>query len=133
MSLANAVLKTGATSMAVTGGTDITFSPDGQSITNGLHIAVAADTDFRTRRNMTIKNKVPSLLSDGTYTKGKGSITYAAPKILADGSTSFNLVRLEIECHPESTAAERTELQMIAGQIATDADFTAFWNTGSIA
>lgn len=133
MSLANAVLKAGATGLTTVGGADVTFGPDGQAVANGLHIAVAADTDFRVRRNMTIKNKVPALMADGSYTKSKKSVTFVQPKILANGQTVFNLVRVEIECHPESTASENTELSFIGGQILGDSDFTAFWDSGSLA
>lgn len=133
MSLQNAVLKAGATSASVVGGTDVTFTPDGQTVAGGIHIAAAADADFRTRRNMTIKNKVPTLQSDGKYTKAKRSTSYVQPKILADGSTTFNLIRVEMEAHPESTAAEVTELRMIGNQILGDSDFLSFWDTGNMA
>lgn len=133
MSLTNAIVKAGATGLTTTGGTDISLTPDGQTVANGVHLAVAADTDFRTRRNMTIKNKVPALSPDGTYSKEKKTVTFVAPKILADGSTVFNLIRIEREVHPESTAAEAFELSMVGAQILSDADFTSFWASGSLA
>lgn len=132
MSLTNAVLKAGATSLAVTGGSDITFGPDGQAVANGLHVSVAADTDFRTRRNITFKNKVPTLQSDGTYTKAKRSATYVRPKLLASGKTSFDLVRIEVESHPESTVAENLDFTMVGAQLLSDADFAAFWASGNL-
>lgn len=132
MSLTNAVLKAGATASAPTGGTDVTFAPTGISVPNGLHIAVPADTDYRTRRNMTVKVKYPSL-SNGVYSKDKKSITFVVPKILASGETVFNLIRIEREVHPESTAAEAFELSMIGAQILSDADFLTFWSGGSLA
>lgn len=133
MSIQNAIVKTGATGMTVVGGADMSFSPDGVSIPNGVHLAIAADADFRTRRNMTVKSKQPVLLPSGVYSKGKQSITVTCPKILADGSTTFNLIRIEREVHPESTAAEAFELNMVGAQALSDADFTAFWAGGSLA
>jgi hypothetical protein len=132
MSLTNAVVKAGATSLTVVGGADETFTPDGVTVANGLHIADAAQADFRIRKNMSIKNRVPTLQTDGTYTKDKKSITIVAPKLLASGATAFNLVRVEREVHPESTAAEAFELNMLLGQALSDADFTAFWTSGSL-
>lgn len=131
MSLTNAVVKTAATGITVTGGSDLAFAPDGVSIPGGLHLAVPADEDFRTRRNLTVRNKQP-VLTNGVYSKSKMSTTFVQPKILANGSTVFNLIRIEREVHPESTAAEAFELNMIGTQLLLDADFTAFWSGGSL-
>jgi len=132
MSLQNAIVKAGATGLTVVGGADASFSPDGLTVSNGLHLSVAADADFRIRRNMTAKVKLPTLAADGTYSKDKKSITIVAPKILANGKTVFNLIRIEREIHPESTAAEAFELNMLGGQVLSDADFLTFWSGGSL-
>jgi hypothetical protein len=133
MPLQSAVVKRGATSASVVGGSDVTFTPDGQAVGNGIHIADSSQTDFRIRQNMTIKNKVPTLLGDGTYSKDRKTISIVAPKILADGTTVFNLIRIEREVHPESTAAEAFELLMLAAQAVSDSDFLSFWSSGSLA
>ena len=133
MPLSSAVVKTGATGLTVVGGSDETFTPDGVSIPQGLHLADAAETDFRVRKNMTIRNRPPTLDNLGVYSKDKKSITIVAPKILASGATVFNLIRVEREVHPESTAAEALELNMLAGQALSDADFLSFWSAGSLA
>jgi len=132
MSLQNASLLEGATMAAATGGSAIAFALTGVSVVNGVNISVPLDADFRTRRNITVKNKQPSLLSDGTYTKNKQSASFVQPKILADGSTVFNLIRIEREVHPESSAAEALELNTIGSQMLQDADFTSFWAGGSL-
>lgn len=133
MALTNAIVKTAATSLTVVGGTDMSLAPDGVSIPNGLHLSVPADADFRIRRNLTVKSKIPSLSSLGVYSKDKKSVTYTAPKILASGQTVFNLIRIEREVHPESSAAEALELNMIGAQILSDSDFAAFYSGGSLA
>jgi len=133
MTLQSATVKAGASALTPTGGSDVTFTLDGVSVPNGIHTADAAQSDFRIRRNMTIKNKVPTVQSDGTYSKDKKTITFVAPKILASGKTVFNLIRIEREVHPESTAAEALDLCMIGGQLLSDTDFTAFWSSGSMA
>lgn len=132
MSLQNATVKTGSTGLTVVGGTDMSFSPDGVIIPNGIHVSVAADTDFRVRRGLTMRQRLP-VLSGVVYSKDKKSAVYTTPKILADGSTVFNLIRIEREVHPESTAAEAFELNMVGGQILSDADFLVFWSGGSLA
>lgn len=133
MPLQDSTVKTGVTAMTPTGGTDVNFTPDGQTVSNGIHLIDAANDDYRTRANMTIKNKVPTLTGAGQYSKGKQSVTLVQPKILADGSTVFNLIRIEREVHPESTAAEADDLMMQGAQIASGADFGAFWASGSLA
>lgn len=133
MPIQGAIVKSGSTAMTPTGGSDQTFTPDGVSVPNGIHVADAAQTDYRIRRNITVKNKVPTLLADGTYSKDKKSVTLVAPKILASGKTVFNLIRIEREVHPESTAAEALDLVMVGAQLCADTDFAAFWSSGSIA
>lgn len=133
MPIQGSVLKTGATSLTTVGGTDITFTPDGVTVVGGVHVSDASQTDFRIRKNMTVKNRVPSLGADGVYSKDKKSITITCPKILSSGKTVFNLIRIERELHPESTAAEGTELQLLGAQALSDADFTSFWQSGSLA
>lgn len=132
MPISTAVVKSGATAMTPTGGSDVTFTPDGVTVVNGIHVADAAQTDFRIRRGITVRNKVPTLLPDGTYSKDKKSVTLVAPKILASGKTVFNLIRIEREVHPESTAAEALDLTMVGAQLLADTDFTAFWSSGSL-
>lgn len=134
MTLQAGTVKDGASALTPTGGSDMSFTPDGQTVANGIHLANAAQTDFRVRENLTFKSKVPSLnAATGVYSKGKQSLTYVEPKILADGSTVFNLIRIEVEVHPEATAAEALNLRMMGGQFISDADYNAFWTTGSLA
>lgn len=134
MGIQSGVVKDGASALTPTGGADMAFTPDGLSVSGGVHCANAAQADFRVRENVTFKTKQPSLNpSTGAYSKGKQSCTYVEPKLLADGSTVFNLIRIEVEAHPESTAAEQLNLLMMGGQFLSDADYAAFWATGSLA
>jgi hypothetical protein len=133
MGVQSLTLKEDATSIAPVAGTDLTYTPDGVSIPNGIHLAAASVTDFRVRPNITLKTKNPPLNADGTYGKGKRWLNVTVPKILADGTTSFNLVRIEVEVHPESTVAETTDLVYQAAQLLFDADTTQFIQTGSLA
>jgi hypothetical protein len=133
MPLKGAVIKDGASAMTPTGGSDMTFNEDGQPVVGGVHLANTAQTDFRIRENMTVKQKVPTISASGVYSKDKKSITYVEPKILASGVTVFNLIRIEREVHPESSAAEALNLNMVGAQLLSDSDFANFWAAGSLA
>lgn len=131
MALSSAVVKNGATALTPTGGTDQTFTPDGQKIDNGIHVADAAQADFRIRDNMSFRSKQPTLNSLGKYSKSKRTVTLVLPRLLADGTTAFNLFRGEIEAHPECAASVEKELRMKGGQIMSGAAFESFWTTGN--
>jgi hypothetical protein len=132
MPLNGAIVKSGATAMTPTGGSDKTFTSDGVVIPNGIHLANAGQTDFRIREHLAIRNRVPTLNGNGTWTRDRKAITFTAPKALADGTYVNNVVRIEREVHPESSAAEAKELCLIAAQLLTDVDFDQFWSSGSL-
>lgn len=132
MGVQNLTIAVGATSMAVTGGTSRTFSPDGQDVKNGIHIIDVAETDFRVQKNILLKTRNPSLQPNGSWSKAKRTIDLYIPKILSDGSQSFTVGRLTLEFHPETTAAERTDLRLILGQLCTDTDLDSFVSVGSL-
>jgi len=115
------------------GGTAKVYTTDGLSVVNGVHLIDASVTDYRTRPQMTLKTKVPSLNSLGEYSKGRRSMVITIPKVLTSGKTVFPLVRIELEDHPESSAAEVAALLSIGANVLIDADFASFWATGSVA
>lgn len=121
-----------ASTVSVTGGTAQTFTPDGESVKNGIHLIDASVSDFRVRPSITVKYISPKLLSDGTYTKGKMSATYVVPYILENGKTVFNLSRCEIEIHPECMATVLSDFQKKGAQIFCDTDLANFWLAGSL-
>lgn len=131
MPVNGAILKKTGTN-SVTGGTDVTYTSDGQTVQNGLHLVDAGTADYRVRPNMTLKHKPPTF-SSGTYSKDRKTVTLVFPKILASGETVFNLIRIEREVHPESTAAEALELNIQGAQVLFDTDFANFWSVGSLA
>lgn len=133
MSVQNATLAVGATSLSVTGGTSKTFSPTGDDVKNGIRVVDTSATDFRIRKSITVRNRSEALQSDGTYSKFIRKAELCVPKILASGSVVKTWVRVEIEAHPENTVAEVTDLQLLGGQILSDPDFTNFFLYGSVA
>jgi len=126
-------LKKDATGFTVTGGTDLLYTPDGVQVPGGLHLAASYVTSFAVRPNITLRTKNPVLDSTGVYSKGKRWINVVIPKTLASGKTVFNLVRIETEIHPESTAAETADLINQAAQTLFDSDLSSFIATGSLA
>lgn len=104
------------------GGTAKSYTSDGQSVVNGIHLIDASVTDFRTRPQMTLKTKLPSLDNFGVYSKGRRSLVCTIPKVLASGKTVFPLIRIELEDHPETTAAELAALLSIGANVLLDTD-----------
>lgn len=128
MSLANAVVKTGAT-WAPTGGSDLTFTSDGRAINDGISLVVAADTNLLTRRSLVARAVLPALPAKaGEYAKlGRNSVVYKVPFIAADGKLYTQSVRIEMAFHPEYSS-KNTVIADAAAFIA-DADFTSFWQS----
>lgn len=127
------ILNNSTAQAAPTGGTSVTLTEDGVSVQNGKHVADASNTDFLTRLNATFRNRQPQKQADGTWSKCKRTVTLVQPKLLADGSYAFNLVRNEIEFHPESTVTEIQTLRYNGSQLYTDADMDDFIKSGSLA
>ena len=132
MGLNNSVIKAGATSLGVTGGTDVTFKVNGVTVPNGIQLHNEGQADFRIRENLTAKNRSPVAQKDGTYTKGKKQLTLVMPKLLASGVVQYNLIRIETEIHPETTAAEALDIKLRGAQLLSDSDYDGFWAFGSL-
>lgn len=132
MGLKSMSLLAGAT-ISASGGTALAFAEDGQSISNGVHLIVPADTDYQTRRQVTAKYRPPALdARTGVYGKDKKSISLSKPMTLASGQVVFNTIRIEREVHPSLAAADAAELCALGAQLLTDADVASFWATGSL-
>lgn len=132
MGLKTMSLLTGAT-VSASGGSALAFAEDGVSIQNGLHLMVPADADYQTRRQVTVKNRPPTLnAATGVYGKDKKSVSIAHPLVLPDGKVVFNTIRIEREIHPLFPAASALELNKLGAQVLTDSDATDFWANGSL-
>lgn len=131
MSVNNLSIMSGATGITVTGGASTNYVADGVVIPSGVHVSVPADADFRTRRGMTFKAKMPTLVN-GEYSKAKLSAIYVKPQILLSGKVVFNLIRIEREIHPELDLAGATEFNLVGAQMLCDPEATNFWAAGSL-
>lgn len=133
MAINGSVLKTGATGMTVVGGADITFIENGVSIPNGISVADSAATDLRIQKSIVASRRAPVYdQTTKTWSKEKISVTVRKPKLLADGSMSFDLIRIQREAHPENSSAEKLELNLLAAQVLADADYIPLFTAGSI-
>lgn len=132
MALANSQMLSGVTSIAPTGGTAFTLSSSPVQIVGGKHLINAAVADARVRPNATFKSKVARMGNDGAWSKGKREAVYCVPKLLADGTTKFPLVRVTVEDHPEMTQAEIDHLWEVGAQICFDAEYLPWRRTGSL-
>lgn len=131
MGLKTMSLLAGAT-VSSTGGTAQAFTPDGVNVSNGLHLVVAADTDYTTRRQLTAKYRPPAIQKSGAFGKDKKSLTYVKPTVLTDGTIVFNTIRIEREVHPSLPAIDCIELNKIGAQLLADIDLDSFWSVGSL-
>lgn len=131
MSIIGSTVKTGSTGATYAGGSDMTLSLTGLSVTNGINVANMADTDYRTRRNASFKSRVPQV-QNGAFSKGKNEVVYVVPLILESGLVVFNTLRLGLEIHPELPAASSTDMRMLGSQFLTAAAYSDFWSAGAL-
>jgi hypothetical protein len=132
MGISTLSLMKNATGGTTTGGTAMALTSDGVDVKNGVHVADAAESNFLVRTNLTLKTRNPARQADGSYSKAKRNVTIVVPKALASGEVCFNLVRIEVETHPETVAAELTNLHMLGAQVFTDSDLASFLQSGNL-
>lgn len=131
MGLNGSTLLASAT-VSATGGTVKTYTTDGLKVNNGLHLIDASVADGRVRPSITVKSIPAKVNSDGkTWSNDKREVVVTNPKIITDLSTKFPNVRITLTSHPENTQTEIDLLCNLASQALFDADFSAFWRTGS--
>lgn len=126
------LLKTGA--ISATGGTSKTFTEVGETVKNGVKVSDLTITDARLRTTLTCINRPASLNSLGKYiSKDKKTMKLVQPKLLADGTIAFNIRDIRIEDHPETTDAEKADMNSYAAQCFFDSDFQQFVLNGATA
>lgn len=122
-------------SVSASGGTSTAFTVNGAEVKGGVQVVDATNTNAITRAMVTLRNIKNAVVNatTGKYvgkTKRQGQLV--RPKVLPDGSIIFPLIRIELETHPEMTSAEVTALLTEGAQLCIDADFTNFWQIGSL-
>lgn len=124
-------LKDGGTTTTA-GGADQTFDRTNLPVNNGYEYADVAEADFFARQKVILSSRQPQLQGDGSWSKQKSSLRFVMPITLADGSISYNVARVEIEAHPESSAANLAEMREMAGQMAIGAGFDDLYTAGTL-
>lgn len=133
MPLNGSTILDGAT-VSASGGSAKTFTVTGQKVNGGVFLIDASVTDYRTRPTMTAVSSQPTLMNDGkSFTKGKSTLCIAFPFSDAQGVQQYPCLRITLESHPEMSTANLAKLKNYAAQSLIDADFTSFWDTGSLA
>lgn len=118
---------------SVTGGTAKTFKANGSVVKGGVQVVDTSVTDARVRPSLTFTARPAVQSADGkTWSFERRETVYIRPKLLANGTVAFNSVRVIVNFHPESSAAEVAELFNSSAQINFDTDFADFRNIGSL-
>lgn len=134
MPVQSASLLLGAT-VGLTGGTATSFVPSGKTVPDGVQTVASADTSAVTRRSITHKSRSATInQATGKFGgKDKRSTVFVFPEILPDGSISFDLVRIEVECHPQSAPTKIAALRSAGVNLLVDTDYDNFWSLGTVA
>lgn len=124
-------IKTGASGMTVTGGSDRVYADDGLRVTSGLHVTDQSAADLTLSTHATFKNKPHALQSSGKFSKGIRTFNFTLPIILADGSISYQTFEGEFGLHPAITVAQLLEMRMVAAQLIIDSELDAYYRYGT--
>jgi hypothetical protein len=116
---------------STTGGASQSFTRTATPVTNGYEYADVSEADHLARQKVVLTARNPSLQSDGSWSKHKAKGQFVLPITLADGSVSYNLVRAEIEYHPEASSANVDELREMGAQMLISADFDDLFVAGT--
>lgn len=118
-----------------------TFAPTGGSATDLLDLGGdrtgrklliddAAEFSLASVINCSKQDTQVNSSYPGGYTPLKRRAARLKPITLADGSVFTNQIISELIVHPETTAAQITELLSTQVNILNDADFDDFWKDG---
>lgn len=121
------IIKEGATSVAATGGTDVTLVSLGiQGNKNPL--IFSTDTNLATRRSVefSVKPTAVSANSPGGMTLARNTINFKSPKVLASLDKAINTIKVEVAYHPETTQAEVEQMCETVAQMLGTSAFMAF-------
>lgn len=133
MPISGATLLLGGT-MTPSAGVAKTWTDVGETIKNGKKVTDLTVTDSRVRPTITCINRPAQLNNLGVYvSKDKRTVKLVWPKLLASGAIAFNVREVRIEDHPETTDAEKANLDSYTAQFMCDSDFTNFIRNGSTA
>lgn len=130
MAISGCILNKDVTSIAVTGGTAVTFTTDGVEVKAGKHVANTSEADFRLQQHLTFKNFPPKRRVDGTFSLGTRIRTTTVPYLEAStGMVHYHTIKIEESYAVAIPAANIKSGRFLAAQTLFDSDLEAF-NTG---
>lgn len=131
MSLKTHTIQEGAT-LSQTGGTSASYE-ELPSTGAGVLVGKMTETDATIRpTSLFTARQATYNASTGEYSKGKRTARHRRPIKVASGKTVFPFISVEIEDHPEMTAAQKQQLWDWLGQLCLDSEFANFRNNGSL-
>lgn len=118
MSLSSLALETGTT-ISATGGSAITFAPDGAPVGDKVTLYCLEDTDLRTRRSVEITVRRPraSASTPNGYTQARVFTTYKHPFLLDNGEITTFTQKTETSYDAEALFTEVDGLTEIGSQL----------------
>lgn len=133
MALKNMSIHADPTVAITPGANNYTLGNDGVSVQGGSHFVFKEDTEYESRRQVTVKHRPPTYdTKSQAYGKDKKSICIAWPYVLPTGKIVFNTIRIERECHPAFNADKQAQLLKMATGVLVDSEAGDFWTTGDI-
>lgn len=128
-----ATIKTGASAITVTGGTDLTFT-QAAILSAGRVLKVMSDATLTLRQIKQYYKAARTLATaPNGFTQERKEMIALVPMTLANGKITNNQVGVWISHDPEASAAQKLELELIGAQMLMDGDFADFWSQGSTA
>lgn len=123
-------IKEGATTVAASGGTDVTLAGLGAQ-GNKNTFTFSTDSANLTRRLLeaSVKPYAVSSTAPGGYTQQRAKLLLKAPKVLANGARTINTCSVEIAYDPETTNAEIEAMLETIAQCTGTAAFLSFFTT----
>lgn len=128
-----ATIKTGATSVAATGGDDQVLK--GLGISNGSHVVFYdGDGASTARRTAAFSSSFPkpNENSPGGYTQDRRTLVFKRPITLANGDLSVETVRVQLATASETVESDKVEMLEQVAQMLVNTDFSEFWHEGSL-
>jgi len=121
-----------APTISVTGGTTMTFAPDGTNVNRGICVSNVSATDIRERQQCVFKNQNGTIQSDGSWSKDRRSVKVVEPGLTSDGKQDFPFIEISLCINPLWGAEKIASLKEKAAQLIVDSDTANFWLTGSM-
>lgn len=119
--------------VAITAGTATAAISKGNNL--DTHTIVLDDSsEFINQTTVAFSNKDPkaSAAAPNGYTQQRSTVKINKPLALDNGERTVNTVTIVVACDPETTAAEKLSLRVLATDFLNDSDFTSFWDSGSL-